>query len=108
MTPRFARSLHARPPSGLARSLRRGFWRLVEQFRKKARLKLTPLISRVAELPQASYVLWLGSNEGEGMNLRNLAIWGVIAVVVVGLYTMMNQSAKTGASGEVSYSQLLG
>ena len=41
------------------------------------------------------------------MNLRNLAIWGVIAVVVVGLYTMMNQSAKTGASGEVSYSQLL-
>jgi cell division protease FtsH len=41
------------------------------------------------------------------MNLRNLAIWGVIIVVVVGLYTMMNQSAKTGASGEVSYSQLL-
>jgi len=41
------------------------------------------------------------------MNLRNLAIWGVIAVVVVGLYTMMNQSAKSGASGEVSYSQLL-
>ena len=41
------------------------------------------------------------------MNLRNLAIWGVIAVVVVGLYTMMNQSAKSGGNGEVSYSQLL-
>jgi cell division protease FtsH len=41
------------------------------------------------------------------MNLRNLVIWGVIAAVVVGLYTMMNQSAKSGASGEVSYSQLL-
>jgi cell division protease FtsH len=41
------------------------------------------------------------------MNLRNLVIWGVIAAVVVGLYTMMNQSAKTGANGEVSYSQLL-
>src|ERR1700733_1905654 len=41
------------------------------------------------------------------MNLRNLAIWGVIIVVVVGLYTMMNQGAQKGVSGEVSYSQLL-
>ncbi|HEX4180346.1 MAG TPA: ATP-dependent zinc metalloprotease FtsH [Caulobacteraceae bacterium] len=41
------------------------------------------------------------------MNLRNLAIWGAIIVVGVGLYTMMNQSAKSGANGEVSYSQLL-
>ncbi len=42
------------------------------------------------------------------MNLRNLAIWAVIGVVLVGLYGMMNQSAKTGGSQEVSYSQLLG
>ncbi|MDR3511264.1 MAG: ATP-dependent zinc metalloprotease FtsH [Caulobacteraceae bacterium] len=41
------------------------------------------------------------------MNLRNLAIWAVIGVVLVGLYGMMNQGAKTGASQEVSYSQLL-
>jgi len=41
------------------------------------------------------------------MNLRTAAIWGVIVVIAFGLYTMMNQSAKTGASGEVSYSQLL-
>jgi cell division protease FtsH len=41
------------------------------------------------------------------MNLRNLAIWVVIGVVLVGLYGMMNQGAKTGAAQEVSYSQLL-
>jgi cell division protease FtsH len=41
------------------------------------------------------------------MNLRHLAVWGVIAVVLVGLYTMMNQSAKGGGNGEITYSQLL-
>ena len=42
------------------------------------------------------------------MNLRNLAIWVVIGVVLVALYGMMNQGAKTiGAQGEMSYSQLL-
>jgi cell division protease FtsH len=42
------------------------------------------------------------------MNLRNLAIWVVIGVVLVGLYGMMNQGAKAGGAQEVSYSQLLG
>ena len=41
------------------------------------------------------------------MNLRNLAIWVVIGVVLIGLYGMMNQGAKSSAQGEVSYSQLL-
>ena len=41
------------------------------------------------------------------MNLRNLAIWGVIAVVLVGVYSVMNQTAKGGSGGEVTYSQLL-
>ena len=41
------------------------------------------------------------------MNLRHLAIWGVVIVVVVGLYTMMNQSAKGGGTGEITYSELL-
>ena len=36
------------------------------------------------------------------MNLRNIAIWVVIGVVLVALYGMMNQSAKTGASPEDS------
>jgi cell division protease FtsH len=41
------------------------------------------------------------------MNLRNLAIWGALIVVGLGLYTMMSQGAKPGANGEVSYSQLM-
>jgi len=43
------------------------------------------------------------------MNLRNLAIWGVIVVVVLGLYGVMNQTTRMGAAGaaDVSYSQLL-
>jgi cell division protease FtsH len=41
------------------------------------------------------------------MNLRNLAIWGVIAVALVGIYTFMNQKGAVGGSSEVSYSQLL-
>jgi len=40
------------------------------------------------------------------MNLRNLAIWGVIIAVMIGVYSMMNQGAR-GAPGEISYSQLL-
>ncbi|HLI66026.1 MAG TPA: ATP-dependent zinc metalloprotease FtsH [Caulobacteraceae bacterium] len=40
------------------------------------------------------------------MNLRNLAIWGVIALLVIGLYSMVTQGAKN-ASNEESYSQLL-
>ncbi|MDR3508899.1 MAG: ATP-dependent zinc metalloprotease FtsH [Caulobacteraceae bacterium] len=41
------------------------------------------------------------------MNLRNLAIWAFIAVVLVGIYTMMNQRATSASGGEVTYSQLL-
>jgi cell division protease FtsH len=42
------------------------------------------------------------------MNLRTLAIWGVIAVVLIGLYSLMTQGAKTSAQGgEITYSQLL-
>jgi cell division protease FtsH len=40
------------------------------------------------------------------MTLRNLAIWGVIALLVAGLYSMVTQGTKT-ASTEESYSQLL-
>ncbi len=42
------------------------------------------------------------------MNLKNLAIWGAIVVVILGGYTMFSNSARTGAAaGELSYSQLL-
>jgi cell division protease FtsH len=41
------------------------------------------------------------------MTLRNLAIWGVIALLAAGLYSMVTQGAKTAAGGEISYSQLL-
>jgi cell division protease FtsH len=40
------------------------------------------------------------------MNLRSLAIWGVIAVLLVGAYTVMSQT-KGGPSSEISYSDLL-
>src|SRR5689334_4589834 len=42
------------------------------------------------------------------MNLRNLVIWGVIVVVLVGLYSMMSggRGAAAGRS-EITYSQLL-
>ncbi|HEX6859078.1 MAG TPA: ATP-dependent metallopeptidase FtsH/Yme1/Tma family protein, partial [Caulobacteraceae bacterium] len=41
------------------------------------------------------------------MNLRNLAIWGVIIAVMIGVYSMMTQGAGGGAPGEITYSQLL-
>ncbi|MBP9231257.1 MAG: ATP-dependent metallopeptidase FtsH/Yme1/Tma family protein, partial [Phenylobacterium sp.] len=41
------------------------------------------------------------------MNLRNLAIWGVIVVVLIGLYSMMTGGGHAGASGQITYSQLL-
>jgi len=42
------------------------------------------------------------------MNLRNLAIWGVIVAVLITLYSVMNPGGKSGgAAGEISYSQLL-
>jgi cell division protease FtsH len=42
------------------------------------------------------------------MNLRNLAIWGVIVVVLIGLYSMVTGGGQKGANaGEITYSQLL-
>jgi cell division protease FtsH len=42
-------------------------------------------------------------------NLRNLAIWGVIAVALIALYSVMNPMAKGGGqpAGEITYSELL-
>ncbi|WP_372786670.1 ATP-dependent metallopeptidase FtsH/Yme1/Tma family protein, partial [Phenylobacterium sp.] len=42
------------------------------------------------------------------MNLRNLAIWGVIVVVLIGLYSMVTGGGKAASAGEITYSQLLG
>jgi cell division protease FtsH len=41
------------------------------------------------------------------MNLRNLAIWGVIVVVLIGLYSMMTGGSQAAGAGQISYSQLL-
>jgi cell division protease FtsH len=42
------------------------------------------------------------------MNLRNLVIWGVIVVVLVGLYSMMTGGAgRAAGQSEITYSQLL-
>jgi cell division protease FtsH len=42
------------------------------------------------------------------MNLRNLAIWGVIIVVLIGLYSMVTGGGQKGASAsEITYSQML-
>jgi cell division protease FtsH len=41
------------------------------------------------------------------MNLRNFVIWGVIVVVLVGLYSMMTGAGRTAGQGEITYSQLL-
>src|SRR3954469_8214576 len=42
------------------------------------------------------------------MNLRNLAIWGVVVVVLIGLYSMVTGGGQKGANaGEITYSQML-
>jgi len=41
------------------------------------------------------------------MNLRNLAIWGVIVVVLIGLYSMVTGGGKAASAGEITYSQML-
>ena len=41
------------------------------------------------------------------MNLRNLVIWGVIVVVLIGLYSMMTGGGHAAGASEVTYSQLL-
>src|ERR1700760_4113011 len=41
------------------------------------------------------------------MNLRNLAIWAVIAIVLVGVYGLVNQGVKPGGPTDVGYSSML-
>ncbi|HEY9216835.1 MAG TPA: ATP-dependent zinc metalloprotease FtsH [Phenylobacterium sp.] len=41
------------------------------------------------------------------MNLRNLAIWGAIVLVLIGLYSMMTGGSHAAGSSEISYSQML-
>src|SRR3569833_1660839 len=41
------------------------------------------------------------------MNLRNLAIWGVIIVVLIGLYSMVTGGGKAASASDITYSQLL-
>ena len=42
------------------------------------------------------------------MNLRNLAIWGVIVVVLIGVYSVVTQGGRAGGPApDISYSQLL-
>jgi cell division protease FtsH len=41
------------------------------------------------------------------MNLRNLVIWGVIVVVLIGLYSMMTGGGRAAGVNEITYSQLL-
>jgi len=41
------------------------------------------------------------------MNLRNLVIWGVVIVVLIGLYSMVTGGGKAAGASEISYSQLL-
>lgn len=38
------------------------------------------------------------------MNLRNLAVWGVIATILIALYTVMSPAG--GGGNELSYSRL--
>ncbi|HEV7159244.1 MAG TPA: ATP-dependent zinc metalloprotease FtsH [Caulobacteraceae bacterium] len=41
------------------------------------------------------------------MNLRNLAIWGVIIVVLIAVYSVMTNGARGGPARQVAYSELL-
>ena len=41
------------------------------------------------------------------MTLRSLMIWAVIVVVLIGLYSVLNQGAKTSGTTELSYTSLL-
>ncbi len=41
------------------------------------------------------------------MTLRNLMIWAVIVVVLIGLYSVLNQGARTSSTSPITYSDLL-
>ena len=61
----------------------------------------------MAKPAATSYLEVLRLKKATTMNLRNLAIWGVIVVILLGIYSAMNPSSKSGTVGEISYSQLL-
>ena len=41
------------------------------------------------------------------MNLRNLAIWGVIVLALIAVYSVMTGGARGGNSGQIAYSEML-
>ncbi|MFC3071453.1 ATP-dependent zinc metalloprotease FtsH [Phenylobacterium soli] len=41
------------------------------------------------------------------MNLRNLVIWGVVVVALIGIYSMVTGGGHAAGASEISYSQLL-
>ncbi len=41
------------------------------------------------------------------MNLRNMVLWGVLVVALIGLYSMMAGGSRTSSQSEISYSDLL-
>jgi cell division protease FtsH len=41
------------------------------------------------------------------MNLRNLVIWGIVVVALIGIYSMVTGGGHAAGAAEISYSQLL-
>ncbi|MDB5417047.1 MAG: ftsH, partial [Phenylobacterium sp.] len=41
------------------------------------------------------------------MNLRNLVIWGIVVVALIGIYSMVTGGGHAAGASEISYSQLL-
>jgi cell division protease FtsH len=41
------------------------------------------------------------------MNLRSLAIWGVIGMILIALYSVLNPGGRNGATGQISYSEVV-
>jgi cell division protease FtsH len=41
------------------------------------------------------------------MNLRNLVIWGIVVVALIGIYSMVTGGGHATGASEISYSQLL-
>jgi cell division protease FtsH len=41
------------------------------------------------------------------MNLRNLVIWGIVVVALIGIYSMVTGGGRAASTGQITYSQLL-
>src|SRR4051794_11441550 len=41
------------------------------------------------------------------MNLRNLVIWGIVVVALIGIYSMVTGGGRATGSAEIPYSQLI-